>query len=487
MKTFKFIVIIILICFPVFSHMESLPIKLFDESRLAINAYEMSKTGNLMVPTYEYQPDLWNTKPPLMIWLQVLGIKLFGTGELPIRLPSAIAALLTCLFILFFSIRYLKDFWFGAISVIVLISSVGYIQVHAVRTGDYDSLLTLFTTLYSLLFFLYLESGQVKFLYYTFFAIVFAVLSKGIAGMIYLPVLLFLSIIKHKTGLILKSKHFYLGLSIFIFIIGGYYICREILNPGYLNAVWKNEIGGRYITAIEGHKQSFWFYYRMLVDHHFGYWFILIPCGIIVGYFHKVDKIRKLALYSTVLVLFYFLVISLGQTKLEWYNVPQYPFLSILVATFLHFIFTFIRDSKFFYGILKINVLPYLFLFIVSIKPLSETLYRTISPRVFPWEVNEYRITYVLKDALKGKYNLNGYKLLNDGYAANNLFYIRLLNDKGVDIQIRFDWKNFQENDKVIAYQDHVRDYLTSNYSVEVIQSFYNVFYYKINGKLNNE
>src|SRR5690606_9717613 len=100
---------------------------IWDEARLAINAYEMSQNGNLIVTYFDGAPDMWNTKPPLLIWIQALFIKMFGFNELAIRLPSAIAALFTCVVILIFSEKYLKNFWFGFIAVVVLVTSQGYI------------------------------------------------------------------------------------------------------------------------------------------------------------------------------------------------------------------------------------------------------------------------------------------------------------------------------------------------------------------------
>ena len=42
-----------------------LPVVMWDEARLSINALEMLRTGHLLVPTFHGQPDLWNPKPPL--------------------------------------------------------------------------------------------------------------------------------------------------------------------------------------------------------------------------------------------------------------------------------------------------------------------------------------------------------------------------------------------------------------------------------------
>ena len=142
----KILLFIGIIYFPIFLHLEYLPIRIWDEARLAINAYEMHENSNFLITYFKGNPDMWNTKPPLMIWFQVFFIKLFGVGELAIRLPSAIVAFLTCVSVMFFSLKYLKSYWFGLFAVIILITSDGYISIHGARTGDYDSLLVFFLT-----------------------------------------------------------------------------------------------------------------------------------------------------------------------------------------------------------------------------------------------------------------------------------------------------------------------------------------------------
>ncbi|HQA87386.1 MAG TPA: 4-amino-4-deoxy-L-arabinose transferase, partial [Bacteroidales bacterium] len=80
--------VIILILFPLFGKLDKIPVQLWDESRLAINALEMFENGNLLVTYYKGEPDFWNTKPPLMIWFQSLNFHLFGVNEFSLRLPS---------------------------------------------------------------------------------------------------------------------------------------------------------------------------------------------------------------------------------------------------------------------------------------------------------------------------------------------------------------------------------------------------------------
>ena len=202
----KYLIFVSLIYFPIFLHLEALPIRWWDETRLALNAADMHENGNYLIPQFDGRPDMWNTKPPLMIWLQVLFMKIVGVNELALRLPSAIAGFMTCLLLLIFGLKYIKDFWWGLITGVVLITSYGYISGHAVRTGDYDFLMILFTTTYALSFFVFLEKVKTRFLHLFFIAFSLAVLTKSIQGVLfYFHPYLYISLFK-KNGLYSKTN-----------------------------------------------------------------------------------------------------------------------------------------------------------------------------------------------------------------------------------------------------------------------------------------
>jgi 4-amino-4-deoxy-L-arabinose transferase-like glycosyltransferase len=62
-----------------------------DEGRFARTTVEMSRSGDLVVPTFEGRPRL--VKPPLLHWIQLPLFGLFGANEITARIPSAMATL----------------------------------------------------------------------------------------------------------------------------------------------------------------------------------------------------------------------------------------------------------------------------------------------------------------------------------------------------------------------------------------------------------
>lgn len=182
-KEFIAILLLFLVaCYPVFFFRLHLPsIRMWDESRRAINALEMSINNNWLVTHYDGQPDMVGTKPPLLIWCIVLAMRVFGYNEFALRLPSAICAMSTTIIIFLFGARYFNELKIGLISSLVLITSIGYVGEHVARTGDFDAMLVLWITIYSLSFFAYLHCSSSRKNFYlsiTTVSLILAALTK---------------------------------------------------------------------------------------------------------------------------------------------------------------------------------------------------------------------------------------------------------------------------------------------------------------------
>ncbi len=483
-KYSKFILLFILIAVPIFGNLNVQPIRIWDEARLVINAYQMNQDNDWIVTHYkDNHPDMWNTKPPLLIWCQVLLIKLLGLGEIAIRLPSGIAAFLTCLALLILSIRYLKDFIFGFIVCMVLITSYGYIHMHATRTGDYDALLTFFTTISAISFFAYMENQSPRYLYLFFLFLALGVLTKGVSALLFSPAFVIYCIWQKQFISLLKNKHLYLGVFIFLFIAIGYYLLREHYNPGYIKAVSENELGGRYLKTLANLKGGFWFYYTFLINEHFSAWYLLVPCGLLVGIFSEDSKKQKLTVFSTLLILVYFLVISTAQTKLYWYDCPIFPFASIIVTLFIHFIFIYIERCAFknIPLTLKFNIIPYLFLFIVLIGPYQQIINKTYYSKEYPWDEDFYRLSCYIRNGITNPKKVNNCFILRDDSKDQLFLYLKILEKKGVRVGIKTR-NELKTGDTVIVNEQEVRDYIATNYEFNTLENYYNISKYKLTG-----
>ena len=381
--------------------------------------------------------------------------------------------------LLVFSIKYLDDFWFGFISILLLVTFNGYINQHVTRTGDYDALLILFTTAAGLLFYYLLEKKNASLLYAFFGLMTLAVLTKGIAAMLFAPALLLYVLFKKQLLWLLKQKHLYIGLAGFLIVSLGYYFLRELFNPGYLDAVKKNELGGRFLKLLFKEQRPLLYYVNNMMNIQLKWWFYVLPVGFIAGMFSKDIKLRNLTIFSTLMIVVHLLVISISKTKFSWYNAPEFPFMAILIGIGIYSIFKAIEAGKGRTGTRNEIIIKGILLLFLFIYPYSYIFEKTNVPFEWNKEKKFYEIGYFLQNALRGNENVDGYYVLYDGYRTQNLFYLKALQSKGVNVDFK-DWKALQPNDRVIAHQPKVKEFLEENYEYELIEKDNNISKYKI-------
>lgn len=436
-------------------HLDHLSLRLWDEGRRAVNAFEMLQNGNWLVTHYAGEPEMWGTKPPFLIWCQAFFMKLLGYNELAVRLPAALAGLGTIFMIVFFSYKVLKKPMIGFFAALVLLTTRGYISEHVTRSGDFDALLTFFLTGSLLGFFIFLkgkhrnnnyenaDSGSPlklgvrgsKWLFITAFLISLAALTKSIAAFFFLPGLLIYIIFKKQLKSILTSKHTWMAVGGVLVIVGGFYLLRELFNPGYLQAVWENELGGRYMNSKEGHQHDWYFYFKLLYKERFVPWLFLLPLGIFAGLYKSSNTedetiISGFTAFLLINLVCFFLVLMGGQTKVVWYMAPAYPGLALLVGIGLERLFQGANNY------LKVNNLnfKYLFLsvFIIAFffKPYQNTLERIYFEKHPPWDLKFLKF----KDFMEQNAEIKNYKIVHRQFSSHVQFYRSVYNLKDYHI-----------------------------------------------------
>jgi len=477
-KYFKFLVLGALLYQPLFGHMDTLCLWIWDEARPANNAYEMLKSGWSLVTTFLWEPDLYSTKPPLLVWIQVLFMKVLGVNEIAIRLPSAIAAFFTCVLMLVFSKRYFNSIWLGIIAVLVLVTSKGYIGLHVARTGDYDTLLTLFMTGSALLFFGLTRQIKSKWVYGFAALQILAIWTKGVAGLLFLPSFVLYVLYKQKIKAFLTNKHIYLG-ALAVIVLGlGYYPLREWVDAGYIQAIWNNELGGRYTTVIEGHKHPFSHYFTQLYYYQWAYWIVMLPVALCFGLFSTDKRYKEFTIYSLFITIGYLLIISNADTKVFWYNAPLFPFLAFQIAIMGITVFNHLKTinvKQYF----SYNFLPYAFLFLFFFKPYTDIFYDTYKPKEFKWSKQGKEIAYFLREGAKGWNELDGNYILHESYDALPRFYVRYLREKNIHLRFRSP-RALEEGDVAILSQPSVRKQVDSLYQYEALRIRSNVLQFKV-------
>jgi 4-amino-4-deoxy-L-arabinose transferase-like glycosyltransferase len=364
-----YIVLAVSAFFVLFYQLGASPIFLWDEARVAVNSLEMMHTNNPLLVTYKGEPDLWSTKPPGAIWLFALSMKAFGIHEWSLRLPSAVAGLATVITIYAF-IKYVSVSRVTALlGSLILLATVGYVGTHGTRTADFDSALVFFNTVAVLSVFLALEkhedTGNVSagWTYAAALSVSAAILTKGIAGVLFLPGVGAYVLARGKLLQLLKLSATWIGCGIVLVITAGFYAAREFAAPGYLSAVWLNELGGRYGGVIEGHRGPWTYYLSSFLSPNWVTWLrrpivaepyiasafpwsLALPLALVAGNLSGEARCRRACLLIALCLFSYILIISFGSTKIPWYLAPTYPFTAIAVALGAGHLWTQLRNSR---------------------------------------------------------------------------------------------------------------------------------------------
>jgi len=315
-----------------FTDLGGLTLRQWDEARLAVNALEMAQRGNWLVTTFGFEPDLWNTKPPLMIWLQASLIRLLGPTEWAVRLPAALAALGTICLVYRFMARFLRRPLGGLLAGTVLLSALAFLGEHHGHTGDYDALLTLAHTTTAMFVLLLLETRQRRWWVGVGAGLIVAILTKGAAVLLPLPGLALYCLAHQRGRRLLRAPGFWVVLLCWIAVGAGWYVLREHQGPGYWAAVNDNELGGRFGTTLENHGETWYYYVARMADNKFIPWIYLVPVVVPFAVRHPDARARRVAWFALSWTVGLLLLLTTAKTRIEWYALPAYPWIAILIG-----------------------------------------------------------------------------------------------------------------------------------------------------------
>jgi 4-amino-4-deoxy-L-arabinose transferase-like glycosyltransferase len=450
--------------------------RLWDESMFAVNTYEMMHNGHYFSGYYEGHPDICNNKPILTVWTQILSAKLFGYNELALRLPSALAAILTIIIVFLFLYRNYSIIWAWS-SAMVLLTSAGFIGFHTARTAEADSLLTMFLLISNIFFIQYIRTDKGLYVLYFFLFLTLAFSTKLVAALLFLPALPILLLIFKKFKGFVFNRYFILGILIFLSVNTLLIVLRMKDNPDYLNALLHHD-AGRLLQVTDKFSGSFSYYADNLIYGRFSIWFVLLIMGLVMTILQKQAKERNLLIMLFTFTLGYFLVISVSATKVEWYDMPLYPFMAILAA---YPIFIFIRKLSTSEGVaspLKIGII----LFLIFAYPYYIMFRQSQANSMNGFEKMNEASERFLFEKNKEKADLSGTKVLFTGYNGSLLFYKYKMQDMNQQIELTTK-AEFQPNNKVLVSNDSLKTLLQKEYTLIRLDSLDNALLVKIENK----
>ena len=318
-----------------FADLGSRPLMMWDESRQAVNAAEMVVTGNRLVTSYGFVPDLWNTKPPLLVNLMALALQVFGYNTFALRLVPALSGCLTVALVGCWTGRVTRSIAAGIAAAALLATSSGFYGVHAASSGDFDAPLMLLVTAYSALLWRWLESCGTEASTAVLIGLLIglAVLDKGIAGVVPLAGMGIYALAFSRQRLAAGAAGIVTIAVVAAAVSGGYYLYRAWDHPDFLAIIASNEVGGRFGVPQDGFDGPWWYYLAALFYPADNLWplFSAGATGVAVcGWAWLLPPPqRRVAGFVLCAATGIIAVYSSAATKQFWYIAPALPFLSI--------------------------------------------------------------------------------------------------------------------------------------------------------------
>ncbi len=313
------------------------PIVIWDEGRIILNAMEMRHSGLSPIATYDFHPDLWNTKPPLLVWLMTASMALLGPAEWTARLPSTIASLGTLLLVMTFLHGLTRSLATAVLGAVILATSVAFFGEHGAGTGDYDALLCFFTTAYlQLLFFaVHRRCPPARWLLLAGGLGAAALMTKGIAGAIPAAGFAIYLAVTGRWRRLRQTPHYRTAAIAAIAPLLLFCAIREATAPGYMAAMLYNDVSGRFGEALDGHGGPPWYYLDVTFFaglFSVGLFALAAPVALAVAR----GRTRQGLIFALCIALGQLIVVSMSATKLSHYFLSAYPFVAIAVALAIH-------------------------------------------------------------------------------------------------------------------------------------------------------
>ncbi|WP_261508603.1 glycosyltransferase family 39 protein [Burkholderia multivorans] len=306
-----------------------------DEGRYAEMAREMFVTGDWITPRYNGYK--YFEKPPLQTWLNALTFAWFGIGEWQARLYTALASFAGVLLVGFTGARLFNPLS-GFLAAVVLASSPYWNLMGHFNALDMGLAFWMALSLCALLLAQRpgLRPAAVRgWMWLCWAAMAFAVLSKGLVGVILPGAVLVLYTLIARDWALWKRLYLVSGLVLFFAIATPWFVLVQQRNPEFFNFFFIVQQFRRYLTPEQNRPGPFYYFVPVLLVG-FLPWLSVAWQSVR----HALRMPRQPNGFSPMLVLliwsaFIFLFFSASHSKLISYVLPVAPALALIIGAYL--------------------------------------------------------------------------------------------------------------------------------------------------------
>ncbi len=304
-----------------------------DEGRYSEISREMAVSGDWVTP--RLNGIKYFEKPPLQYWAGAAVFSMLGQSEFTARIYTALAGLATLLMAGLTAWR-LAGREAALLTTGVLLSSPYFLGMGGVVTLDMG--LTAWLTA-ALCAFLMAVTGEPsrsrRWMLAAWAAMAFAVLSKGLVGILFPAAAIFLHCLVHRDWRLLARLEWTRGLALFLAIAAPWFVLVSRANPEFARFFFVHEHFERFLTHEHRRVQPWWYFWPILFVGFLPWMFSLLP-ACVQGW--RRDRPAEAFPWRRFVVIwsgFVMLFFSASGSKLPAYILPVFPALALVLGDWL--------------------------------------------------------------------------------------------------------------------------------------------------------
>ncbi len=455
-------------------------VNIWDEAIYANNSLEMYLNNSYIVYTVNNIVDYYNTKPPLALYAHVFSYHIFGVSVFALRFSSYLSVVIILISILFFSRRYLNSITLGIIASIIYVTNTGVMRQHVFYTADLDAILCVLINFIVLIRLKQLVTNIVQKYEIYLMAALFALayLTKSLSSLFILLPLVCSYIISNELVSLLKNKHTYFAIILFLLVSSSYYLIRIPIDDGYWKVVWESEYKRMFYNVMPWNTSPWYHYFQTLWTNFFKYQLILfVLFGTAYLLLPRRSRIfNKYILHLFLLCLGYLLFISIPRSKMDFYAAPLYTSFSFIIAFLIYNFFDYfmikfsLNEYKIIIAVITLFIYPAYITTTETIKYVNDIL------------VQE-RDAHTLRKVLKMYPKLKSVKILctfdkmyERHYDVVNYYKKVYRFHNNTNVSITSSIGEITPGDILIVNQSTFKDSLKSERNIEILKGLEDVY-----------